>query len=232
MKNLSTILCSALLASLLGTGIASAQTKTFTVSSAMPESAQTLDRDEDLDELTLPEMINSVPLDKKSADLIRKFQDKEGRNRLHNKEYNTQKNGCTVETYRNKEVLLITIPASQLFGPNEKKLRSDAGQLLAPIKRYLKDPDMYRVLLVMHTDNTGSEKYRDTLTEERSTALFDWFADQGVNTHFLFPYAMGDEMPLVENNSMTNRAVNRRLEVYLVPGKKMLEQAKKGRIVF
>lgn len=31
---------------------------------------------------------------------------------------------------------------------------------------------------------------------------------------------------------MTNRAKNRRLEVYLVPGKKMLEQAKKGRIVF
>lgn len=39
-------------------------------------------------------------------------------------------------------------------------------------------------------------------------------------------------MPLVENNSLTNRERNRRLEVYLVPGTKMLEQAKKGRIVF
>ena len=43
---------------------------------------------------------------------------------------------------------------------------------------------------------------------------------------------MGDEMPLVPNNSMSNREKNRRLEVYLVPGKKMLEMAKKGRIVF
>ena len=175
-------------------------------------------------------MINSVPLDKKSSQLIQKLQDKEGRNR-HSKEY-SPKTGCTVETYRNKEVLLITIPASKLFAPNEVEVRKDAAALLTPIKRYLKDADMYRVLLVMHTDNTGSDKYREHITEERGNALFDWFADQGVDTRYLFSYALADDMPLVENNSMTNRAKNRRLEVYLVPGKKMLEQAKKGRIVF
>lgn len=193
-----------------------------------PKEAQ---RNDDLDDLSFVEMLNSVPLDAKSADLIRKFQEKEGRNRLHNREYNS-KNGCTVETFRNKEVLLVTIPASKLFMPNETKLRPAASQLLAPLKRYLKDPDMYRVLMVMHTDNTGSEIYRDKLTEERSEAVFEWFENQHVNTNWLFPYSYGDEMPLVENNTMNNRAKNRRLEVYLMPGKKMLEQAKKGRIVF
>lgn len=188
-------------------------------------------RDEDLDDLSFIEMINSVELDKKSADLIRKFQDKEGRNRLHNRDYNS-KNGCTVETFRNKEVLLITIPASRLFSPNETMLRPGAAALLNPIKRYLKEPDMYRVLMVMHTDNTGSEAYRDQITEERSKAVFDWFQKQNVNTNYLFPYAYGDGMPLVENNTMDNRSKNRRLEIYLMPGKKMLEQAKKGRIVF
>ena len=176
-------------------------------------------------------MINSVPLDEKSAALIRKFQEKEGRNRLHTRDYNS-KNGSSVETFRNKEVLLVTIPASKLFGPNETELRHGADAMLAPLKRYLKDPDMYRVLMVMHTDNTGSEKYRDYITEERAASVFDWFASQGVETKYLFPYAMGDEMPLVRNNSMENRDKNRRLEVYLMPGKKMLDLAKKGRIVF
>lgn len=189
------------------------------------------ERDARLDEMSFIEMINSVELDKKSADLIKKFQDKEGRNPLHSRYYNS-KNGCLVETFRNKEVLLITIPASKLFMPNEVELRPDAATLLNPIKRYLKDPDMYRVLAVMHTDNTGSESYRDHLTEERSAAVFDWFVSQGVDTSYLFPYAYGDEMPLVENNTMSNRDKNRRLEIYLVPGKKMVEQAKKGRIVF
>ncbi len=188
-------------------------------------------RDDNLDEMSFVEMINSVELDEKSADLIRKFQDKEGRNRLHNREYNS-KNGCTVETFRNKEVLLVTIPASQLFMPNETTLRTSASALLNPIKRYLKDPDMYRVLMVMHTDNTGSEAYRDNITELRAEAVFDWFSNQHVNTKYLFPYAYGDEMPLVENNTMGNRSKNRRLEIYLMPGRKMLEQAKKGRIVF
>lgn len=186
---------------------------------------------EDLDELNFIEMINSVPLDSKSAALIRKFQEKEGRNRLVSREYN-QKNGCTVETYRNKEVLLVTIPASLLFAPNDTVLRKDASQLLSPLKRYLREPDMYRVLMVMHTDNTGSAGYRDRLTEERSRAVADWYASQGADMTYLFPYAFGDDMPIVENNSMSNREKNRRLEVYLVPGKKMLEQAKKGRIVF
>lgn len=126
----------------------------------------------------------------------------------------------------------MTIPASQLFMPNETTLRPSASALLNPIKRYLKDPDMYRVLMVMHTDNTGSEAYRDNITELRAEAVFDWFNNQHVNTKYLFPYAYGDEMPLVENNTMGNRSKNRRLEIYLMPGRKMLEQAKKGRIVF
>lgn len=202
---------------------------------ARPMNAETQEaqsiRNESLDDLTFTEMINSVTLDAKSADLIRKFQEKEGRNRLHNREYNS-KNECTVETFRNKEVLLVTIPASKLFMPNEVELRPEASSLLMPLKRYLKDPDMYRVLAVMHTDNTGSNEYRDNITEERVTAVFDWFENQHANTTYLFTYAMGDEMPLLENNSMSNRNKNRRLEIYLVPGKKMADMAKKGRIVF
>lgn len=229
MRNQSTTLCKAALAIVL---LAAPFAMPAPAWAQKVETADThQNRMEDLDELTLSQMINSVPLDKKSSDLIRKFQDKEGRNRLHGREYN-EKNGCTVETYRNKEVLLITIPASKIFAPNSTEIRPEARALLAPLKRYLKDPDMYRVLMVMHTDNTGSEEYRDNLTEDRSTALFEWYQNEGADTRYLFPFAMGDEMPLVENNSMDNRAKNRRLEVYLVPGQKMLSEAKKGRIIF
>ena len=129
---------------------------TFLLTATTGVVAETrLQRIDALDELSFREMINSVELDEKSANLIRKFQEKEGRTRLYNKEYNA-KNSSMVETYRNKEVLLVTIPASKLFAPNEVEVRKDASSLLAPLKRYLREPDMYRVLLVMHTDNTGS----------------------------------------------------------------------------
>lgn len=188
------------------------------------------ERIEELDDMDFIEMLNSVDTGTTSS-LIQKFQAKEGKNRLLNGKYNPS-GECKVEAFRNKEVLLITIPAHLLFDPNDTELKSGADEYLAPIKRYLKEPDMFRVMLVMHTDNTGSEEYRDRITFERVNSVFDWFEDSGVNTQYLFSYALGDEMPLKPNDSMENRRQNRRLEIYLVPGKKMVQQAQKGRIAF
>lgn len=194
-----------------------------------PETAEVA-RTQKLNELSFIEMLNSVDVGKASS-LIQKFQAKEGKNRLLNGKFNPS-GECTVEAFRNKEVLLITIPAHLLFDANATQLNSNADNYLVPIKRYLKNPDMFRVMLVMHTDNTGSEEYRDNLTLQRVNSVFDWFEEEGCNTQYLFSYALGDEMPLKSNDSMENRRANRRLEIYLVPGEKMVEQAKKGRIAF
>lgn len=187
-------------------------------------------RNETLDEMSFIEMINSVDLGAQS-EFIQQFQNKEAKSKLLNGKYNP-KGEITVENYRNKEVLLITIPARLLFAPNETLLNEKAGEYLTPIKRYLRNPDTYRVLLVMHTDNTGSDLYRDEITEERVESVFEWFDEAGCDTSYLFPYAMSDEMPLRDNYSQANRDANRRLEIYLMPGTKMLDQAKKGRIEF
>lgn len=187
-------------------------------------------RIEELDRMDFIEMLNSVDV-KNTSELIQKFQTKEGKTRLLNGRYNP-KSECTVEAFRNKEVLLVTIPAHLLFAPNMTELRKDAGDYLSPIRRYLKDPDMYRVMLVMHTDNTGSEPYREQLTTDRVNAVFDWFEESGSDTRYLFSYSLGDDMPLRQNDSMDNRDKNRRLEIYLLPGNKMVEQASKGRIAF
>lgn len=198
--------------------------------SAAADKENSNTRIEALDELDFIEMLNSVDVSK-TSDLIQKFQTKEGKTRLLNGKYNP-KGECTVEAYRNKEVLLVTIPAHLLFTPNSTDLKKEAGEYLAPIRRYLKEPDMYRVMLVMHTDNTGSETYREQLTADRVNAVFDWFENSGSDTRYLFSYALGDDMPLRPNDSMENRDNNRRLEIYLVPGEKMLEQSKKGKISF
>lgn len=188
------------------------------------------ERIEALDNLGFIEMLNSVDVGN-TSELIQKFQNKEGKTRLLNGKYNP-KGECTVEAYRNKEVLLITIPAHLLFGPNMTTLKDDVSEYLSPIRRYLKDPDMFRVMLVMHTDNTGSEPYREQITADRVNAVFDWFENSGSDTRYLFSYALSDDMPLKPNDSMENRDKNRRLEIYLIPGKKMVEQAKKGKISF
>ena len=184
----------------------------------------------ELDEMTKEELLFSLALGKQ-APLIKKFQEKEA-TRLLNNNYNPKKNGCNIETMRSGEVIIITIPTDLLFLPNERTLIDDCDNLLSPIQRYLKTPDFYRVLLVMHTDDTGSETYTDELSLDRVDAVFDWFETHNTNTTYLFPTASGASEPLfgTKNNTVKNKTKNRRLEIYLIPGEEMLRQAKLGRI--
>ena len=193
--------------------------------------AEENDRIAALDELSNEELISSVPLGK-HAELIRAFQGKEAK-RLLKDEY-TRAKGCDVEMYRNHEVIIISIPAARLFAPNSVKLSEEAAAFLNPVKRYVKTgkPDMYRVLLIMHTDNTGSTSYTDNLSLSRVEAVYDCLDNAGADTRYIFPTAAGATDPLVPNNTVGGRAKNRRLEIYLIPGKRMLEAAKKGRIAF
>lgn len=219
MKNLWKILSESLLMAVLA---------------LLPATVRAEANPDELAELTWIQMLNSVDPGK-GADLIRKFQDKEARTVLLKSIYGEKNNGCRVENIRNKEVLLVTIPAENLFGPNSRTLREDADKYLEPIKRYLKQPDMWRVMLVMNTDNTGSPQYREELTEDRVLAVTDWFEEQPkLDTDFLFPYSLSDTRPLIDtpNNTMENRNANRRLEIYLVPGETMVDMAKKGKIAF
>lgn len=140
-----------------------------------------------------------------------------------------KKQNYDVELMRDNEVIVITLPAGQLFAPNDTVL-SDLGIVsLKPLMNYLSNPGFYKMLLVMHSDDTGSKQYVDNLTRSRVNAVFDWI-DENASVDFVVPYALGASDPLVDNNSMDNRKRNRRLEIYLVPEDVMLAQAKKGRI--
>ncbi len=204
----------------------SAQQKTQTTSASTSVSSLNLD---DMDKYGL---LAANPLGK-TSELIKKFQLKEGTLLLNNLSA-AKHPEVNVEKMRNGEVLVVTIPADDLFMPNDTVLSSGASSVLTIFKRYLKDPDMYWVVLDMHTDNTGSEVYTDNLSLQRVNAVFDWFDDQDCETRYLFPTASGAAEPLAGNNneSMAQRRQNRRLEILLIPGLKMVEEAKKGRIAF
>ncbi len=170
-----------------------------------------------LDEnLATPEIKNS-----KQADKIQEFQ--------YDMAVAFKRSNYDVEIMRDDEVIVVTIPASQLFEPNDTVLTKLGEAQLKPLLRMIKNPGFYKMLLVMHSDNTGSAEYTLNLTRQRVNAIFDWIDENG-SVDYVVPYALGDNDPLVDNNSVENRKRNRRLEVYLVPEKTMIQQAKKGSI--
>lgn len=140
--------------------------------------------------------------------------------------------GQSIETMRGGEVIIATIPSDDLFYPNDTVLKTNAAKYLKPYIPFLRVPDMYRMLLAMHSDDTGTEAYTDDLTSSRVLAVLEWFKDNAADSDYIIPYAMGASEPLNLNNSINNRAKNRRLEIYLVPGKTMIELAKKGQLKY
>lgn len=187
-----------------------------------------------LDDLSFSQMLKSVDLSKqpKAADLIRKFQNLEARNKLLNGPLSPKKGVCTIEACRNKEVTLITIPASALFAPNSTDLLPEAKTYLNPIKRYMQDPDMFRVLLVMHTDNTGSEKYRDNITADRVDAVTAWFEDQGADTSYTFLMPLATRLLLCPTHRLKTEIKTAVLRFTSCREKKCLKKRKTAKSTF
>ena len=176
----------------------------------------------DIYELSLEDNLYTPEIER-NGDIISTFQLNQARE--------LKKKGYNVELMRNGEVIVISILSGQLFAPNDTVL-NDLGRLtLKPLLKFLSKADMYKMILVMHTDNTGSESYTKNLSQSRVDAVFSWIESCSM-ADYVVPYALGAEEPLFPNNSIENRKMNRRLEIYLVPGILMIKQAQNGKIDF
>ena len=60
--------------------------------------------------------------------------------------------------------------------------------------------------------------------------LADWMQENCVNGINVVPYSMGNEYPIVSNSTKEGRKKNRRLDVYIFPGKTMLDIAKDNKL--
>ena len=102
-----------------------------------------------------------------------------------------------------RDKMMFATDASTLQ-PSAKYKVSKVGQLL---QRY---PQTI-VAVAGFTDNTGSYNYNRTLSQKRADTVSDLLAVNGR------PYAIGCayDKAIAPNNSAKNRALNRRVEVYL-----------------
>lgn len=70
-----------------------------------------------------------------------------------------------------------------------------------------------KILLVGHTDDTGSTQHNADLSESRARAVAQLFREHGVpETNLLFQGA-GETLPIADNNIEAGRQLNRRVEI-------------------
>ncbi|WP_373378931.1 OmpA family protein [Cupriavidus nantongensis] len=70
-----------------------------------------------------------------------------------------------------------------------------------------------RILLIGHTDDTGSSRLNAELSEQRARTVAALFRDAGVAEAQLYYQGAGETMPLADNRDEAGRAKNRRVEI-------------------
>lgn len=135
-------------------------------------------------------------------------------------------------TGSNDCVLKVTIAMSDLFNENDTVLLGSAENLIRPLVKYLRGRDpLAQVIIACHSDNNGSEAYLNRVTASRSRNLATSLIQMGVPPLNVYQYGHANRIPLNANRSVQQRRENRRVDLYLVPGKEMLRQARHGQIV-
>lgn len=153
--------------------------------------------------------------------------------RSHMKQVSTSlaKQFANVELMRDGEVVLVSIPASALFAANDTVVTASGRKLLGRLASAAKAPTMYKLIVAAHSDDTGDETYRISLTEARANAVDDCLIDvSGVENENIVPFGLGSDDPVTTNDSMAGRASNRRIEIYIVPEAGLIERAAKGKL--
>lgn len=142
---------------------------------------------------------------------------------------------ASVDIMRSSDVICVSIPSDELFLPNDTLLDSNADKYLPKLLPLIEDPYMYKVLVCVHSDDTGSDEYLAKLTDMRQNSIYEWMLEQIDNGKIsedlvVIPFAMGNTEYFVDNDTRENRRQNRRVEFYFIPGPKLLELARLNKL--
>jgi outer membrane protein OmpA-like peptidoglycan-associated protein len=77
-------------------------------------------------------------------------------------------------------------------------------------------PD-YEIVIRGYTDNVGSTKYNKSLSKTRTQIVRNYLVGKGIDPEKIKTIGMGEKNPLLPNTTPAGRAVNRRVEIELVP---------------
>ena len=120
----------------------------------------------------------------------------------------------------------VTFDSGILFGFNSTKLSEEAKSSLTAFAEVLKSTPDADVAILGHTDNVGTEKANQSVSEKRAKAVADYLKAQGVAASQLKDVlGMSFNQPVASNDTEEGRAQNRRVEVYMYASQAMIDAA-------
>jgi outer membrane protein OmpA-like peptidoglycan-associated protein len=144
------------------------------------------------------------------------YMDRQKRDLEKNLAQEIQAGQARVEKLPN-DVVRITMTSQTAFDTNSTTIKpafnSTMDKLADVVVRY----DKTTLTVVGHTDNTGSDKYNQDLSQRRALSVAQYFESQKVNPLRLATAGKGESQPVASNSAEAGRQANRRVEIYVEP---------------
>ena len=121
------------------------------------------------------------------------------------------------EVRREQDRLIVTMAEAVLFDVNSASLKPGAKDNLAHMAEVIVRYPDDEILVKGHTDNTGSEKYNQELSERRAKAVKNFLILKGVSARQIAAIGFGETMPVASNDTAEGRQKNRRVEIEIKP---------------
>lgn len=126
-----------------------------------------------------------------------------------------------IKVYQRRGRIMVALPSSVLFPSGKADLSPGGQKALAQVAKALKDLKNRRFLVAGHTDNVPIKEsgFLDNwqLSAVRATNVTRYLVQNGVSPRMVAAAGYGQYDALRKNSTPTNRRLNRRIEIVLMP---------------
>ncbi|MDN3550580.1 OmpA family protein [Mucilaginibacter aquaedulcis] len=134
--------------------------------------------------------------------------------------------GATVT--REGEGILVKFDSGILFDTDKADLKPAAQANLQNLAKSLQNNQNTNILIVGHTDDTGSDSHNQDLSVRRAESVKSYIVADNVSGSRLTTSGKGESEPIADNTTAAGRAQNRRVEIVIVANDQMKQQAKQS----
>jgi outer membrane protein OmpA-like peptidoglycan-associated protein len=128
-----------------------------------------------------------------------------------------QLEGTGVSVTRYGDEIVLNMPGNITFDTARAEIRSDFYEVLDSVVLVLQEFDKTMIEVTGHTDSRGSDSYNQQLSEQRANSVGAYLRSRSIMSARIATQGMGERMPIASNDTASGMAMNRRVELRLVP---------------
>ncbi|OUL56021.1 OmpA family protein [Pseudoalteromonas ulvae] len=127
--------------------------------------------------------------------------------------------GSGVEVIREGNNLRLVMPSNITFATDQSYISSGFHGTLDAIAKVMNKYEKTYLSIEGHTDSTGKTEYNQALSEQRALSVKNYLLNQQILAARIATMGLGESRPIASNQSASGRALNRRVEIQIVPNK-------------